>query len=901
MSKFADCIEAAIKGEGLDAETAADLRQTYDDALEAVGSSLPPGEAEGEAGRMVLDALEAKALRDAQLRGLSVRSRRGLLEGAAAYKTGRGYQGVQALGGKGGKPPKYGWVQGGEPPKRGPYKAGGGAADFLKEVIDGNGGLVGSSVPSVKGRYQAIMGGYEAMMADVIEAAESATGLPIRGRATFDNLVREAFGEDSGDEAAKALARSWEATSDHARKTFNAAGGGIGKLEKWGLPQTHDPMALRAVGKDAWVASIQPRLDPAKMVDKLTGLPFGEKRLKAVLGEIHDTILTMGAVDRNPGEGLGKGMLAHRRAEARFLVFKDADNWLAYAREFGRADPYSTMMRHLDGMARDTARMQVLGPNPDHQLDWLARWAARETRMEQKIPGQARENSLINTDGRIKTAREMYRLFVGDVSGPFGAENLVADFGAATRAALSGIQLGSAVINDVVSNPVFAAQTRAMAGLSRTPDFKAWASYIQPFGGDVRRKAKRTGLIFERTRDRHAMAVQRALRAKTVGSKVWAGANAISRLLPNWVNQAAFLEVNRNAQRYAFQAEFMGRLADLSDQALPALLKADDVEHRAFGELLKARGFTPAEWDQVRATPPHEDGFITPIGVGEAHGDELGWRVAEMIERETRNAVPEPSLWAQAQLSFKTDPGTVQGEIVRSAASYRSFSVTQTYYWTQAFAIKAARAGAEAERAGAPWQLVAAMHAAPMLIAATLSGAAGLWMKDIVKGNDPRPLWDEDDPEEGRKRAFKFLGMAMAQGGGQGIAGDFLASVEARNGKGMAATAFGPALGFVADTYNLTVGNANEALAGEETHAGKETVKYAGRYSPLASLWWARAGFNRAVVDQMQKLIDPEADADFRRQARRLERELGQGQWWKEGEVLPSRAPDLAGVAGGDR
>lgn len=892
MSKFPGCIVEAVDGGQVAAETGAEIRAVYDDALAAASQSLGPMEADRAASRVALSALEAQAIRAKQLHALSLRTRREALSGAAAYKTARGYQKVKALGGGGNRPPKDGWVQGGEPPKEGPFKGGGVMADYLKELVDGSGGLAGSATASIKGRYQALFASYQAMLPQLIEKMESVTGLPIRGRALLDNVVREAFGETSGDAAAKALAGAWHETADYARKTFNAAGGAIGKLEHWGLPQSHDPLAIRAAGKAAWVADLTPRLDRARMVDGITKMPFSDKRLGAVLGEVYDTILTHGAIDREPGEALGKGMLANQRGDHRFLIFKDADNWLDYARQFGAGDPYATMIRHLDSLARDTARMQVLGPNPDHQFDFLTRVAQREIALEQALPGAAKEGVLNHADGRIKTAKEMYRQFVGDVSGPYGAENVVADVGAAARGFLSGVQLGAAVINDLVSNPVFAAQTRAFAGLSKGGDFQAWAKFL--VSGKTRETARRTGLIFDLARERHAGAVQRVLRSQTVGGKVANGMNAFGRLLPNWINQVAFLEANRGAQRFAFQAEFMGHLADLAGHDLPALLSHANEPARAFGALLQARGFTPADWDKLRALPADENGFLTPHAIGQVD-DELGWRVAEMIERETRLAVPEPGLWSRAQLMMKTDPGTVQGEIVRSAASYRSFTVTQTYNWTREFMIRAQK---DADAPGLPWQMKVAMSAAPMFIGATLSGAAALWLKDMSKGNDPRPLWDEDDPKAARSRAFKFIGAAMAQGGGQGILGDFLNSVQARNGKSAAATAFGPALGMVSDTYGLTVGNVNEALAGEETHAGREAVKYAARYNPLASLWWSRTAWDRTVLDQVQRLVDPDAQKDFDRAAKRLARETGQKQWWPEGQVAPERAPDLGAVTG---
>lgn len=893
---FQSCIaDALAKGE-IDEATAAETREAYDAAFEAAGD-LGAVEADRQAATVAMTALERKALREKVQRALTIRTRQAALKSAKAFLEDRGYTKVRLDAGGDGKPPKGGWTFGGEPPKDGPYSQGGMFADWLKELVDGSGGLAGAAGPSIKGRYQALMGGFQAMMADVAEAFDSNSGLPYKGRALLDNLVREAFGENTGDGAAKALSKAWGDTAEHARKLFNAAGGDIGKLEKWGLPQTHDALALKRVGKDAWVEAILPRLDAGRMIDTATDLPFGEKRLRAVLGEVYQSIVTLGAADRDMGESLGKGKLANQRAESRFLVFKDADSWMAYQREFGRADPYAAMMHHLDGMARDVARLQVLGPNPDHQFDWLARAAKRMADIE-KGAGRS-QNGIKNAKGDIESAKTMYRLFTGELGGPYGPDSLVARVGQMTRSALAGVQLGSAVVNDLVSNPVFAAQTKTYAGLSAMPDFRAY--FAQATSPEARAAARRTGFIADSARARYSDGIQRFLRAQTVGEKVWEGANAFARLLPKWVNTAALLDANMTAARRSFQDEFMGHVFDKRGLTIAQLAKSNDAEDRAFAALLQARGFSEADWRVIGQIEPERHGegvaFVSPQALAKAGHEELGWRLAEMIERETRNVVPEPSLWAQAQLMGESRPGTVFGELRRSAMSYRSFTVTQTYNWSREYILRAAQAGQDAR---IPWHLRAAMQAAPLILGATISGALGVWVKDMIKGNDPRPAWSDDPADEG-KTAYKFWAAAAAQGGGQGILGDFLFSVEARNGKSSAMTAFGPASGFVSDTFDLTWGNVDQAIKGEDAHAGRDLAKYVGRYNPLASLWWSRTIMDRAVIDQMQRLIDHEADQAFQRQRRRLEKEYGQTQWWPEGQAVPERAPDLTTAAGGRR
>ncbi|MBI1684466.1 hypothetical protein [Caulobacter hibisci] len=883
---FQACIaDAHAKGD-LDADTAAQVRGAYDSAYEAA-ADLGPVEADRLAAGAAMTALERQALRAKVHRALSVRTRVAALNEAKAFLEARGYTNVSFDSGKGGgRPPKGGWTLSGEPPKEGPYAKGGILADWLKELVDGSGGLAGAAGPSVKGRYQALAGSFQAMMADLSEAFDTVTGLPTKGRALLDNLVREAFGEDTGDQAAKALSKAWGDTAEYSRQLFNAAGGEIGKLEKWGLPQSHNALALRTAGKDAWLAAITPRLDAGRMIDRLTDKPFAPAQLKAVLSDVYDSIVTLGAIDREMGEALGKGKVADQRAEHRFLVFKDADNWMAYQAEFGVADPYAAMMRHLDGMALDIARLQVLGPNPDHQFDWLARAALRMGDIE---------GAGVKARANVESARQMYGHLTGELGGAYGPDVALARVGKMTRSALAGIQLGGAVINDLLSNPVFAAKAKALAGLSAMPDFRAY--FAQVTSPQARAAARRTGFIAENARARNAEAIQRYLRSQTVGGKAWEGANALGALLPHWVNTAGLLDGNMKASRRAFQDEFMGYVADRRGQTLAQLAASKDSEERAFSALLSARGWTENDWDVVRTVAPERYGegieFVSPQALAKAGREDIGWKLAETIERETRAVVPEPSLWSRAKMMGTTRPGTLRGEFQRSLMTYRSFSVTQTYSWGREFIFRAAQAGNDPR---VPWKLRVAAQAAPLVLGATLAGALTVWTKDMIKGRDPRPAWSED-PEQQGKVAYQFWGAALAQGGGQGILGDFFFSAQARNGKSSALTAFGPAAGLVSDTFDLTWGNADEAIKGKETHAGREAVRFAGRYNPLASLWWSRAIMDRAVIDQIQRLIDPEADEQFRRQSKRLADEYGQGEWWPEGQAVPERAPNLGNAA----
>ncbi|MBU1522117.1 MAG: hypothetical protein KJ728_11930 [Alphaproteobacteria bacterium] len=886
MAEFRGCIvEALAKGE-IDKETADLATATYEDAYSVASETLGPVDADRAAGEAAMRKLEAEAIEARRRRQLAVRTRRAALETMAGLKERRGYSGVVALGGGdgSGKPPKGGWVQGGTPPEKGkPYSKGAVAAMALKRLVENRPGLSGAPGASVEGRYRAVRGKFDAMMADLIEKFETKTGFDAPGRAHMDNVVREAFGEDTGDQAAKALAQAWDGTAETARHMFNAAGGAIGKLDGWGLPQMHDPVSVRRAGKDGWVAAITPLLDRTKMIDSVTKQPFTDKRLAAVLGDVWETIGSGGANKAAPGERIGKGALAAQRAEQRFLAFQSADAWMTYQRQFGEGDPFQAMMGHLDDMARDVAQMQILGPNPRHQFEWLAAFAKREAALEELngVTG-ARDRA----EGMVGEAERMMAHFTGDLNMPVNSG--LSNVGGGIRSTLTGTMLGSAVLGEIGSGVVFGRMARGFTGLSRNGDMGELVRLLADPA--ERAMARRTGFIIEQATDGFVRGSHDNLRLMTVGAKAEGKLNAFARRLPAATIRLQGLTGLVAARKRSFRFELMGALHDAKDRTLADLAKGDKRD-QTLARWLDARGFTEADWTIMRAAPVFEPRpgatFLKPEHIAQP---ELGLRLSEAIDMETRLVSPETTLETRA-MWITARPGSFWGELQRSTSMFKGFTATLTSLYAQEMALQARAMGgnAFANLAGMAAGAVAFM---------TVGGAINIQLRETAKGNDPRPM---DDP--------KFWGAALAQGGGLGMAGDFFYAAQARNGKTAPVAAFGPVGQLASDAWGLTGGNAleltNGLLDGEDlgeaaagTNAGREGAKAIANYNPLSSLWWSRAAFSRLVADNLQRALDPEAEEAFQRRARRMEKETGQGQWWPQGQNAPARAPDLANMGG---
>lgn len=193
--------------------------------------------------------------------------------------------------------------------------------------------------------------------------------------ARMDNIVRELFGEDTKDVRARELSTAWSTVTEKLRRRYNAAGGAIGKLDKWGLPQSHSAESLLTIGEERWVDYLMGDgvLDRSRIKSPTTDKVLTDDELRTALKEIWKTITTDGWIDRDATEAtFGKGSLAKRKDDHhRFLHFKNADAWLAYMRDFKAGDPFEGMMAHLAMMARDISTLEIMGPNPNGMFNYL--------------------------------------------------------------------------------------------------------------------------------------------------------------------------------------------------------------------------------------------------------------------------------------------------------------------------------------------------------------------------------------------------------------------------------------------------------------------------------------------------------------------------------------------------
>jgi hypothetical protein len=285
------------------------------------------------------------------------------------------------------------------------------------------------------------------------------------------------------------------------------------------------------------------------------------------------------------------------------------------------------------------------------------------------------------------------------------------------------------------------------------------------------------------------------------------------------------------------------------------------------------------KWDLLRRHPVYRGGndvpFLRASDIGK-HDQGLAEHYLEMINGEVEHMVPNGSVRISSFL--KTDrPGTLWGELSRSFGQLKSFaSLFMFLHW-----------GRIAQRGG--WRSASgAAYAGSLLITTTLAGAAALQLGSLASGRDPESVTDP-----------RFWGAAALKGGGLGLFGDFLFADVNRYGGGFGRVMQGPTTQHLWDLWTLTGGNVIETVTeGGPKHLGREFTQFLRSNTPGGSLWYARLAYERVVLDQLQHLVDPEANQAFKRRQKWWQKTRGQEFFWAPGDLTPMRAPDFNKMLG---
>jgi len=699
--------------------------------------------------------------------------------------------------------------------------------------------------------------------------------------AGWRDILRGMMGEAVENPKSRVFAQAINEGNEYFRLQLNAHGYTIGKLDNWGIPHKHDALSISRAGFEKWAGDIDQHLDWTRMTDPRTGKFFsappsaGFKRefLKAA----YDNLI-FGRASKNPtwgGKGGGNPLERHRT-----FTFRDSDAWLAYNDVYGGADPFNTLMQHIDHMSREVAMAKTLGHDPETAIGFAEQYAlsiAREKGLDDvKVVGGIK--------GGAKLAGNMIRYMKGS-NGPnsyLGA--MSARFFSTTRKLLNAALLDRAVVISIPSDMNSARMAANAIGMNPGNVISTYSKLLSDAvagGGATRDDLLRAGHIADSLAN---PGVTMGRYETEQPGAAWA------EVISNGVMRVQGMNAHTDSLRMSFKWGMGGHLASVKDLAFDALPDAlrDDMISRG--------GITAEDWDAFRSsggefTASNGATFLDPIYWHKAtdldpdQADAIFLKMQSWVEKWTELAVPTGSLIAKGAIdpvSYGLAPGSMPYEFMKSAGMFKSF--------VGAFVVNQVRmVNAKPTAAGK------AAYIGEMLATTTLVGAIGIQINELLMGRDPQPM-DED-----------FWMRAILRGGGLGPVGDILSTGSASWGGGLGSFVAGPVPQSGTDLLKLTVGNLSmaisQALKGEEVDVnfGKDLASFVKRYTPggQSPVLAGGSAFDRMLVDQLWMALDPDAVDDLRKAAKLRENNYGNQDWWGPTNALPARAPDLGSAIGG--
>lgn len=671
--------------------------------------------------------------------------------------------------------------------------------------------------------------------------------------ASVRDLVYEMRGQDTGNVRAKKGAKAWAGVTELLRQRFNDAGGDIGYLENWGIPQHHSMEKVGRVPQDKWVSDVIGKLD-RKYYIKDDGQLMSDAELTTFLGEAYNTIAT-GGLNKLSDTGMRiSGARSNRGNASRQIHFKDADSYLEYQREYGDRSLWEVMVGHLEGISKDIALVETYGPNPDH----VFRSILDEVTAEQATANPERT-------GRIKrlanSTENLYNFIAGKtqpIANPHIArwsDNIrnwmvASRLGSALLASFSdlGTMYMSAKVANIPMNRLFMNQLEAMNPANRTE----------------LSRARRAGLAME----------------SLLGSvNRWAMDNmgpSVSRWAATAVMRASGLTAWTDAHKRAYGVTMMGSLGEVVSRA-PDLRSLDDSDFR----ILKSKGITEQDFSVWKLAQQEDWGngnttMLTPesimripdaavmhLGLPERVRFEAMRRLLAAVSEEVDMAVITPGAREQLLTGGGLQRGTWKGELTRSVFLFKSFPISVVLrHWTRAM--------------GMPSAGGRAAYIAAFLASTTMLGALSQQLNDLASGRNPREMTGKD--------AGKFWLGALLKGGGLGLYGDFLLSDHTRYGGGALASMLGPVAGLVDDVVKLAQGIPLNAVEGKPEQTGGDLVKLGKGLIPGANLWYAKAALDHMIFNQLQEYFSP---GYLRKMEQRSKKEFNQTYWWRPQDVTP--------------
>lgn len=707
------------------------------------------------------------------------------------------------------------------------------ASEVVDRMVAAHGDM--SGVQSLDSKARAIASIYRGDLVDFYTNIKGGLGV-FTDKDLVQKIVRERFNDSTGDVLAKQISDKMGEVFEGMRQRFNRSGGDIGKLDDWGLPQTHNLEKIAVAGKQAWVDKAEGLIDTSKYVHE-DGSYYSQQEIRELLEYSFDTLSSNGANKTEIGRQSfgGNSKVTSRHSESRVLHFKDADAWMEYQSEYGGMQFVDLVEAHISGLSKDIALAENLGSNPKGSMKILMDAAEKKDWL----------NGLnADTTGKSrKRAQMMFDEFMGQNT---PQSQILANLGLAYRSINVASMLGGTTLSSI-TDQAMVAKTASVHNIGYWKTFGELIKHLNPANKEDRKLAHSLGLATQEMLGSIARWADDGL--TSVHGKSEAIARSSSSLATQ-VLRVSGLNALTAASKVGFTKILMDKYGTLTRTKDWNDLDALDRE------LLQGTGLSERAWEVMRLADPvvdrngnqlmsarsiYEipDDQLTKFGNPKKVKDEIASQFQAHLLDEQGMAVIEAGLRERTMLQIG-QKGTIGGEIWRSMTQFKSFPT--------AFLMRHGSRAMSLDKG-----ISKAAYLASLFAMTTALGGLVWQLKEIAAGNDPQTMWDSDDPQ----KAINFFTRSAVQGGGLSFIGDILVAGQDATGRGLDSFMVGPFGNDVKTVAGLTVGNFTQYYQDKDTNAANEAFKALKNKTPAQNLWYTKAATNRMIFDEMQDMIAP--------------------------------------------
>lgn len=651
----------------------------------------------------------------------------------------------------------------------------------------------------------------------------------------------------TGNQHAMDIANSIDKYMLWAKGNLNKAGAWIGDYAGYITRTAHDGDKMRRAGFDGWAATIGPLLDEGRTFE-------GVDNRGNFLRGVYNALVTGVHLSDEGGVGFkdpaftGPANLAKKLSESRVLHFKDADAWMDYQEKFGTGTMLEQVYGSLGRAAHSQALLNRWGTNPGAEFEQDIQWAKEKYR-------DTDTGAVDKLDQSQAGLKNIFNQLTGEANRP--ANRLAARIGSYVRLDESMAKLGM-----VAATHLSAGYTKAgELHYQGVPWMQAYGNFFTaPFrsfsSGEAARWADETLAGMEGTnRD--------ILSGFSMNDSMPGTASRLANLFFKMSGLTWLLNKQKAGAEWAISRR-LGMNIDREHGALDPQMQRSMLQY----------DISPQEWDILRQAPDHvqinDRQFLTPQAAlrapeeafeqmlrdrgeltarstpdfaerkVEAAREALAMKVHGWLHDAAERSVVTPGIEDRALILGSSQPGTLGGEFWRFVSQFKMWPIA------------AIRQQLGRELYGTPGDAMGKVGGVMNLMVGSLvTGYAVMTLKALLKGQEPRDITNP-----------KIMGSvamaAMMQGGGLGIAGDYLFGEYNRFGQSPTESFLGPVLGQTAttviDLWNRIKGRATDA---HPKDIGPEATKLLTDNLPFVNLFYVRQAFNYLFLHSLQETLNP--------------------------------------------